>query len=121
MPWTYIAQCRDGTYYVGSTVDLERRISEHTLGFGATYTRLRRRRPVTLVWSAQFDRMDQEYWYEKQIQGWGREKRQALIEGRWEDLPQLAENRETDDESVVCVAGQGICGCGGCGASRRAR
>jgi putative endonuclease len=121
MPWTYILQCRDGTYYVGSTFDIERRVSEHNLGFGAAYTRPRRRRPVRVVWSAEFDRMDQAYWYEKQIQGWGREKRQALIEGRWDDLPTLARNRETSDESAVCVAGQGICECERCGASRQAR
>jgi putative endonuclease len=55
-------QCRDGTYYVGSTYDLARRVSERDLGFGAGYTRPRRRRPVKLVWSAQFDRMDQAFW-----------------------------------------------------------
>jgi putative endonuclease len=121
MPWTYIVQCRDDTYYVGSTYELDRRVSEHNLGFGAAYTRPYRRRPVTLVWSAHFDRMDQAYWYEKQIQGWGREKRQALIEGRWEDLPALAGNRETDDDSAVCVAGKGICDCASCGTSRQAR
>jgi putative endonuclease len=77
VPWTYIVECRDGSYYVGSTYDIERRVSEHNLGFGAAYARPRRRRPVKLVWSAEFDRMDQAYWYEKQIQGWGREKRQA--------------------------------------------
>ena len=40
MPWTYIVECKDGSYYVGSTVDLERRVSEHNLGLGAAYTRL---------------------------------------------------------------------------------
>ena len=63
-------------------IDLERRVSEHNLGFGAKYTRPRRRRPVRLVWSSEFNRMDEAFWYEKQIQGWGREKRMALIDGR---------------------------------------
>jgi putative endonuclease len=45
MGWAYIVECADGSYYVGSTVDLERRISEHNLGWGAKYTRISRRRP----------------------------------------------------------------------------
>jgi putative endonuclease len=97
MPWTYIVECRDGTFYVGSTVDLERRISEHNLGFGAKYTRPRRRRPVHLVWSSEFNRMDEAFWYEKQIQGWGREKRMALIDGQLDLLSVLARNRQLDE------------------------
>ena len=90
MAWTYILECADGSLYVGSTTDLERRVSEHDLGLGAAYTRRRRRRPVRLVWSAQFARVDDAYFYEKQIQGWSRAKRIALIEGRLADLPDLA-------------------------------
>jgi putative endonuclease len=93
MAWTYILECNDGTYYVGSTIDLERRISQHNLGLGAAYTRLRRRRPVTLVWCAQFNRADDAYAFEKQIQNWSRAKRQALIDGRLDDLPALARGR----------------------------
>ena len=90
MGWAYIIECADGTYYVGSTVDLERRISQHNLGLGAQYTRIPRRRPVRLVWSAQFNRIEDAYLFEKQVQGWGRAKRKALIEGRILDLPGLA-------------------------------
>ena len=74
MAWTYIVECKDGSFYVGSTVDLDRRIGEHNEGLGATYTAIRRRRPVTLVWSAQFDRADEAFYYEKQIQNWSRAK-----------------------------------------------
>ena len=88
MAWTYILECSDGSFYVGSTVDLERRVSQHDLGEGAAYTK--RRRPVTLVWAAQFARVDEAYAFEKQVQGWRRDKRIALIEGRYDDLPALA-------------------------------
>ena len=88
MPWVYILQCRDDSYYVGSTVDLERRVWEHQEGLGAAYTR--RRRPVRLVWSASYARIDEAFAFEKQIQGWSRQKRRALIEGRMEDLGWLA-------------------------------
>ena len=94
MAWTYIVECADGSFYVGSTYDLERRISEHNLGLGATYTRIRRRRPVRLVWAAQYDRVEDAYAFEKQIQGWGRAKRIALIEGRLGDLPALARSKD---------------------------
>ena len=54
MPYTYIVECADGSYYVGSTYDLERRVSEHNLGIGATYMLRRGRRPVRLVFAADF-------------------------------------------------------------------
>jgi hypothetical protein len=44
MAWVYIVECRDGSYYVGSTTDLDRRIWQHNEGLGAQYTR--HRRPV---------------------------------------------------------------------------
>ena len=88
MAWTYILRCADGTYYVGSTVDLERRLYEHNDGLGAAYTR--RRRPVTLAWAGEFERIDEAFAFEKRVQGWGRAKRQALIDGRLDMLPRLA-------------------------------
>ena len=90
MPWTYLLECADGSFYVGSTFDIERRVSEHHLGLGAAYTRPRRRRPVRLAWCAEFGRIDDAYAFEKQLQSWSRAKRQALIEGRLDDLPALA-------------------------------
>ena len=90
MAWTYLLECADGSYYVGSTVDIERRISEHQMGDGSRYTARRGRRPVRLVWSVQFDRIDDAFHYEKQIQGWSRKKREALIAGRFDLLSDLA-------------------------------
>jgi len=86
--YCYILECRDGSYYVGSTIDLPRRIAEHQTGHGAAYTR--RRLPVRLVWCEEFHRIDDAFAREKQIQNWGRAKRQALIDGRLGDLPRLA-------------------------------
>ena len=89
MPFMYILQCADDSFYVGSTWDLDRRIAQHnTADQGAAYTR--RRRPVRLVYFEQSDSMRDAYAREKQIQGWGRAKRIALIEGRQEDLPCLS-------------------------------
>jgi putative endonuclease len=88
MPWVYILECRDGSFYVGSTYDLERRLSEHNEGLGAAYTR--RRRPVTLRWSGHYDRVEDAYAMEKKLQKWARSKRQALIDGDTDLLSTLA-------------------------------
>ena len=91
MAWVYILKCRDGSYYVGSTVDLPARVEQHRLGLGAEYTK--RRRPVELVWSFETPSVAHAFALEKQIQGWGRAKREALIEGRFDDLVPLAQGR----------------------------
>ena len=88
MPFTYILECSDGSYYVGSTVDLEFRMWQHNEGDGAAYTK--RRRPVTLLWSHEFEHIGAAFAFEKQVQGWSRSKREALIRGDFEALPELA-------------------------------
>ena len=88
MPWMYILRCADNSYYVGSTIDLQRRVRDHNDGNGAQYTA--RRRPVELVYAAEFADIRQAYAAEKQVQGWGRAKREALIRGDFEALPGLA-------------------------------
>ena len=88
MAFTYILRCSDGSYYVGSTTHLPARLQQHQLGLGAGYTR--RRLPVELVWSAEFETIPEAFALEKQVQGWGRRKREALIAGEFEVLPGLA-------------------------------
>ena len=88
MGWMYILRCRDGSYYVGSTRNPERRLAEHHLGLGAEYTR--RRLPVELVFAQDFPRIDEAYAAEKHVQGWSRAKREALIAGRFDLLAELA-------------------------------
>ncbi len=102
MAWMYILECADGSYYVGSTTDLERRLLEHEEGEGAKYTK--RRRPVTLVYSQEFDSVAEAFYWEKQVQGWGRAKREALIKGERGLLPHLARKRfedRADDSSAT--------------------
>ena len=88
MPWMVILRCSDNSYYVGSTIDLERRVQDHNEGIGARYTA--QRRPVELVYVAEFADIQQAYAAEKQVQGWGRAKREALIHGDFAALPRLA-------------------------------
>lgn len=91
MAWVYIVECADGSYYTGSTVDLERRLWEHNQGLGANFTKTRL--PVRLVFAEPSDSIDTAFQREKQVQGWSRAKKRALIDGRWEDLPGLSRGR----------------------------
>jgi putative endonuclease len=94
MAWVYILECSDGSYYTGSTTRLELRLWEHNFsdeGVGANYTR--KRRPVTLVYSSEYERIEDAFAAEKQIQGWSRAKKMALIQGRFDDLPGLSRSR----------------------------
>jgi putative endonuclease len=91
MAWMYILQCSDGSYYVGSTVALEQRVWQHQQGEGAKYTA--RRLPVELVYSEEYRRIDEAFYREKQVQGWSRAKKEALIRGDYDGLPDLASSK----------------------------
>lgn len=88
MPYVYILECSDGSFYIGSTWDLEKRLWEHQNGFGANYTAVRL--PVRLVYCENSDRVDDAFRREKQIRGWSRRKKLALIQGNTDQLPDLA-------------------------------
>jgi putative endonuclease len=88
MAYVYILRCRDGSYYVGSTRDLESRLYQHRTGIGAEYTK--RRRPVELAFAYELESVADAFALEKRIQGWSRAKREALIRGDWDLLPTLA-------------------------------
>ncbi len=88
----YILLCADGSYYAGLTrKEVETRVSEHNLGINADYTS--RRRPVKLVWSERFERLTEAIAMERQIKGWSRAKKEALIRGDYNALPSLAARR----------------------------
>jgi putative endonuclease len=96
MPFTYMLRCSDGSYYVGSTWDLDARLAQHAAGEGAQYTR--HRLPVELVWAQETDSIADAFAWEKQLQGWSRAKREALIRGDWKLLPWLSKRgRKTTD------------------------
>jgi len=102
MPWMYILQCSDESYYVGSTWSLEKRVWIHNQGRGANYTA--RRLPVRLVYSEEYDCIADAFAREKQVQGWGRAKREALIKGEFDSLPNLSKSR-TDNSPRNSPAG----------------
>ncbi len=85
----YILCCRDGAYYVGTTRGtLEQRVAEHNTGRFDGWTA--RRRPVELVFHQVFERIEDAIAAERQVKGWRREKKEALIRGDYQLLPALA-------------------------------
>jgi putative endonuclease len=87
--FVYILQCNDRSYYTGSTQDMALRLWQHENGEGANHTK--KRLPVTLVFVQEFERVDEAFEREKQIQGWSRKKKEALISGKYNELPKLSE------------------------------
>jgi putative endonuclease len=89
----YMLRCADGSYYVGSAIgeDLAPRIAQHNAGAypGYTFTR----RPVILVWSDYFERIADGIAAERQIKGWSRAKKEALMRSNWDDVSDLSRRR----------------------------
>ena len=106
--WMYILECCDGSYYVGSTKDLKLRFLQHQAGKGSVYTS--GRLPLQLVYCEEYDRIADAFYREKQVQGWTRRKREALIHGTPELLPALAKkifDRKNIDEITIVLAQNG--------------
>ncbi|UFK98617.1 GIY-YIG nuclease family protein [Kaistella faecalis] len=76
----YILLCLDGSYYTGSTNNLELRLGQHQAGKGANHTR--KRLPVKLIYYEEYSRIDDAFYREKQVQGWSRIKKKHLLTGR---------------------------------------
>jgi putative endonuclease len=85
--YLYIVRCADGSYYTGTTRgELERRVAEHNSGYFGGFTSTRR--PVVLVFSQWFERIDDAITAERK--GWSRAKKEALIVGDFDALRTLA-------------------------------
>jgi putative endonuclease len=90
------------SFYVGSATgdDLSRRIDQHNAGYypGYTFTR----RPIVLVWSEHFDRITDGIAAERQIKGWSRAKKEALIRSDWAAISRLARlGQDTKGSSLI--------------------
>ncbi len=98
----YILECADGSYYTGSTKNLELRIAQHKAGEGANHTK--KRLPVELVYFEEFKRIDEAFYREKQVQGWSRKKKEALIKGEFDKLSDLSKNYTQFPREVVSAS-----------------
>jgi predicted GIY-YIG superfamily endonuclease len=87
-------RCNDGSYYTGHTEDLDVRLAQHQRGTLPGYTHTRR--PVELAWCEAFETRYEALAAERQIKGWSRAKKEALIVGDWTRISELARNRQAE-------------------------
>jgi predicted GIY-YIG superfamily endonuclease len=99
----YILECSDGSYYTGSAADLSKRLWEHETGASpSSYTFSRR--PVKLAWvSEEVARYADALRFERQVKGWSRAKKEALIRGSYQAVHEVVrqerKQREQDKKS----------------------
>ena len=92
LSYVYILKCADESYYTGVTSNLEKRLIEHNIGkYQGSYTYSRR--PIQLVFYAEFTNIEIAFEKEKQIKKWSRLKKEALINGDYDQLPNLAKKK----------------------------
>ncbi len=90
--YVYILKCNDGTYYTGVTNDVDRRVKEHADGNDPTaYTF--RRRPLELVYHQMFDAPWKAIEFETRLKKWSKKKKEALINGDFNSLPELSKKQ----------------------------
>ena len=90
MPYrVYILLCSDGSYYTGSAANVEKRVWEHQEGaLPTSYTFTRR--PVKLLWaSEEVERYSDALRFERQIKGWSRAKKEALIRNDFDAIREI--------------------------------
>ena len=92
--WAYMLHCADRSFYVGHTEDLEARVGAHQSGLIPGYTSSRL--PVKLVWADEFPSRCEALQAERQVKGWSRAKKLALIRGDWPQISRLARSKEKE-------------------------
>lgn len=97
--YTYILLCENNKYYVGSTTNLELRLKEH-FGEHATYESgskfIKAYKPIKLVYTEEYDRIEDAFKRERQLHGWSHAKKEALIKGDFETLRTLSKSKGSE-------------------------
>ena len=89
--WVYMLRCSDGSFYTGHTDNLDLRIAQHQTGETGGYTASRL--PVELVFAQECATREEALAAERQLKGWSRAKKQAMIRGNWDEVRQLAKRK----------------------------
>ena len=89
--WVYILRCGDGSYYTGHTDDLDHRLRQHHIDVSDGYTASRK--PLSLVYSCEFPSRVEALEAERQIKGWTRKKKDALLRGDWAAVNRLSRGK----------------------------
>jgi putative endonuclease len=96
--YVYILECSDKSYYTGVTNDLEKRFQQHEQGINRncyTYTR----RPLKIAFYEKFNSPNSAIRFEKQVKGWSRKKKEALIKREYDLLPELSKSHAQSSTS----------------------
>lgn len=97
--WAYILKCADDSYYVGSTTNIQKRIAEHTSGLFDGYTAARK--PITPLWSQEFDDIRFAIEAERQIKKWTRARKEALMRADFKELNLLSRSSATKAKNRI--------------------
>lgn len=90
--YVYILLCSDNSYYTGITNNIDKRLVEHNNSLDKkSYTFSRR--PVKVVYKESFQDPNDAIVWEKRIKGWSRKKKEALINGDFEKLKFLSNQK----------------------------
>ena len=89
--WVYILECADGSFYVGHTDNMEARLYAHEHNMMKCYTS--NKLPVKLVFCCEYSTREDAFFRERQIKGWTRKKKQALINGEWDKLIEYSKSK----------------------------
>jgi predicted GIY-YIG superfamily endonuclease len=93
-------RCSDGTYYTGQTDDPDKRMAEHGRGESKCTSK---RRPLELIWIADFQTRTEAFELERRLHGWSRAKKEALMRGDFEALPGLSLNRKAREARALAL------------------
>ncbi len=96
--FVYILECSDKSYYTGVTNNVEKRLAEHRSGSIQGYAS--NRLPIMLVYTTSFYDINDAIRFEKQIKGWSRKKKEALMRGDFDALVLLSKSK-TKNNNVI--------------------
>lgn len=85
--WVYILRCSDGSYYTGLTTNFEQRMQQH---YESRHSYVATRKPFECVYTAEFQSIHDAIDWERRLKRWNRAKKEAVIDGRFDDLPGLS-------------------------------
>ena len=91
----YILQTADGIYYVGQSRDLPERLRKHRFGLGSKHTH--DHLAPRLVYAESHSDLTAAVQRERQIKGWSRAKKAALIHGNRDVLRKLSQSHDQTD------------------------
>jgi predicted GIY-YIG superfamily endonuclease len=104
----YILECADGTFYIGHTDDLSRRLQQHEQGKVGPYTASRR--PLKLAHTEEFESRIEELTMERKLKDWSRAKKQAYMAGNWQTVSSLAKGKHRHQRQSLDASTSPLCG-----------